>query len=62
MDLGCGPGVFTLPMAEITGSSGKVIAVDVQEKMLEKVKKKAISAGLCERIIFHRSSFEKIYR
>ncbi len=40
IDIGCGPGFFIEAFAEMTGSKGKVIAADLQEKMLEKVKKK----------------------
>ncbi len=37
MDLGCGPGFFTVEMAKIVQNTGKVVAVDVQEGMLELV-------------------------
>ena len=40
MDLGCGPGFFTLPMAELVGPSGTVIGVDLQQEMLARVKVK----------------------
>ena len=40
IDLGCGPGFFTLPMAELVGSSGTVIGVDLQQEMLARVKAK----------------------
>lgn len=36
-DIGTGMGFMTLPMAEMVGDHGKVIAVDIQEKMLSKV-------------------------
>jgi len=49
-DLGCGPGFFTLPLAEIVGAEGRVIAVDVQQAMLEKLKERAERAGLAGRI------------
>jgi len=29
LDLGCGPGFFSVEMAEMVGASGKVIAVDM---------------------------------
>ena len=35
LDLGCGPGFWTLPMAEIVGPQGQVIALDVSPEMLE---------------------------
>lgn len=37
IDIGCGPGFFTIPMAEMVGSSGTVIGVDLQKEMLEKL-------------------------
>jgi len=33
-DIGCGMGYFTLGLARLTGPEGKVIAVDLQERML----------------------------
>ena len=35
VDFGCGPGFFTLPMAEMVGPDGLVVAVDLQAAMLE---------------------------
>ena len=47
LDLGCGPGTFSIVMAKMVGESGKVIAVDVQEEMLQILRKKAArQAGL----------------
>lgn len=40
LDVGCGPGLYSMAMAEMVGKSGKVIAADLQEGMLEKVKSK----------------------
>ncbi|MBD3241226.1 MAG: methyltransferase domain-containing protein [Chitinivibrionales bacterium] len=34
-DIGCGPGYFTVAMARMVGPTGRVYAVDLQEKMLE---------------------------
>ena len=45
MDIGCGMGFFTLPMSDLVGSSGNVIAVDMQEKMLGGLKKNALKIG-----------------
>lgn len=45
IDIGCGTGFFTLPASEITGPSGKVIGVDVSEKMLDEVKNKINGRG-----------------
>ncbi len=40
-DLGCGPGYFTLPLAECVGTLGKVYAVDSNEKAIRALEKKA---------------------
>ena len=53
LDMGCGPGFWTLPLAELVGPSGHVVAVDLQEAMLEKVGKKAAARGLAGRITLH---------
>ncbi|HLE00403.1 MAG TPA: class I SAM-dependent methyltransferase [Bdellovibrionota bacterium] len=50
LDLGCGMGFFTLEMARIVGPGGKVVAVDLQPKMLSGLKRRAAKAGLLERI------------
>ena len=54
IDIGCGPGFFTIDMAKMVGDAGRVVAVDLQRKMLEKVKKKAGKYGLAKRIVPHR--------
>ncbi len=50
IDMGCGPGYFTIDMAKMVGSHGRVIAVDIQEKMLERVRKKAQRHGVAQQI------------
>lgn len=45
-DIGCGPGFFTLPAAEIVGKNGVVLAGDVQGEMLSTVKSRVSEAGL----------------
>ncbi len=40
-DLGCGPGFFTFPMAELVGQGGKVYAVDFDPRAVEGVARKA---------------------
>ena len=47
---GPGMGFFTLPMARMVGEKGRVIAVDIQPKMLEGLRRRARKAGLEERI------------
>ena len=60
LDLGCGPGVFTLAMADMVGENGNVISVDVQDEMLQMVKRKSEKAGLRSRIELHKAEPEKI--
>jgi len=54
IDVGCGPGFFSIDMARMVGKTGKVIAADLQPQMLEKVKKKALKHGVSERMEFHQ--------
>lgn len=42
MDYGCAMGWFSIPMAKMTGSHGKVYCVDIQKKMLERLQKRAV--------------------
>ena len=46
LDAGCGPGRFTIPLALLTGPSGSVTAVDIQEEMISRVKARAQRKGL----------------
>lgn len=38
LDAGCGPGRLTLPLAERVGPQGRVVALDLQEAMLSRLK------------------------
>jgi ubiquinone/menaquinone biosynthesis C-methylase UbiE len=44
-DLGCGPGFYTLALADLVGPEGKVYAVDSDEKAIQIVEKKADKRG-----------------
>jgi ubiquinone/menaquinone biosynthesis C-methylase UbiE len=50
LDIGCAMGFFSLPLAEMVGDGGMVVCVDIQEKMIHKLEKRARKAGLSERI------------
>jgi ubiquinone/menaquinone biosynthesis C-methylase UbiE len=50
LDVGCGYGYFTIPMARLVGSSGAVVAADLQPEMLAGVKRRAESAGVLAQI------------
>lgn len=45
-DIGCGIGVFTIPMAKKGGDGTKIYAADVSGEMLAEVKKRAAEADL----------------
>ena len=50
LDVGCGIGYFTIPLAAMVGDRGSVTAVDVQPRMLEGVARRAAKRGLSARI------------
>lgn len=50
LEPGCGMGYFTLPLARMVGPTGRVVAVDIQPRMLAALGKRASKAGLADRI------------
>jgi ubiquinone/menaquinone biosynthesis C-methylase UbiE len=60
LDLGCGPGFFSVEIAKMLKDSGKVIAADLQEGMLEKVNKKTKGTSLEQRIEINKCQEETI--
>ena len=54
MDFGCGMGFFSIPIARLVGDEGHVIAVDLQQKMLDVLNNRAQKAGIADRIHTHR--------
>ncbi|GET24063.1 class I SAM-dependent methyltransferase [Prolixibacter sp. NT017] len=60
LDLGCGTGYFTLEMAKLLNGKGKVIAIDVQEGMLEILKRKLRNSELQKLIEIHNSEENEI--
>jgi len=50
MDVGPAMGFFSLPLARLVGPTGRVICVDVQEKMLQALLRRAGRAQLADRI------------
>ncbi len=53
LDVGAGMGFFSIPMARLVGESGRVIAVDMQDRMLKGLESRARKAGLSQRIQLH---------
>ena len=60
LDLGCGPGYFTAELARIVGEGGRVIAADLQQKMLEKMARKIRGTDLEERVEVHLCQGDRI--
>jgi ubiquinone/menaquinone biosynthesis C-methylase UbiE len=52
LDAGTAMGFFTLPLARLVGTSGHVVAVDLQEKMIASLKKRAAKAEYDARMEF----------
>lgn len=60
LDVGCGPGFFSLDMAELVGESGRVIAADLQDGMLQKLRNKIQGTELEKRITLHPCEKDRI--
>ena len=60
VDIGPGKGYFTLPMCQLVGGAqgggGRVIAVDIQEQMLNSLQRRAVAAGLAANLTVHLST------
>jgi ubiquinone/menaquinone biosynthesis C-methylase UbiE len=46
LDVGCGPGRVTIPLAQQVGPQGEVVAMDIQAGMLQRAQHKAQAANL----------------
>jgi Methylase involved in ubiquinone/menaquinone biosynthesis len=46
VDVGCGPGRLSIPIAEQVGPTGEVVAVDIQPQMLHRAQEKALGRSL----------------
>ena len=54
VDIGCGMGFFSIAMAKLVGENGTVISVDLQQKMLDILGKRAENAKSQNNIIKHK--------
>ena len=53
IDIGPGMGYFSMPMAELVGSKGRVIAIDIQQEMLSALMGRAQKKSVADRIKTH---------
>ncbi|MBN2682450.1 MAG: class I SAM-dependent methyltransferase [Bacteroidales bacterium] len=60
MDLGCGPGFFTVEMAKILQNSGKVVAVDIQEGMLKLLEAKIKGTDFQKIVTLHQAENDSL--
>jgi len=60
LDVGCGPGFFSVEIAKMLNGTGKVIAADVQKGMLDIIRGKIRGTTLEQRIELHQSDYERI--
>jgi len=60
LDVGCGPGFFSIEMAKMVGKSGKVISADLQDGMLQKLRNKTKGTELEDRIRLVKCDKDKI--
>jgi ubiquinone/menaquinone biosynthesis C-methylase UbiE len=50
LEPGPGMGFFTLELARLVGDAGRVIAVDIQPRMLARLRRRAAHAGVLDRV------------
>jgi ubiquinone/menaquinone biosynthesis C-methylase UbiE len=60
LDIGCGPGFFSIEIAKIVGQKGKVFAADLQEGMLQIIENKIADTELEKIIQLHKTEKDKI--
>lgn len=60
LDIGCGMGYFSIPLAQLVGSSGSVTCVDLQQPMLDAARQRAERAGVGGVIKYHQCTTESL--
>jgi len=60
LDVGCGMGYFSIPLAQIVGNSGAVTCVDLQQHMLDATRQRAERAGVSSIIKYHRCTYDSL--
>jgi SAM-dependent methyltransferase len=60
LEPGPGMGFFTLELARLVGPSGRVVAVDLQPRMIARLKRRAARAGLLERLDVRLASSDSL--
>ena len=60
LDVGCGPGFFSIEIAKMVGNKGKVYSADLQEGMLQRLSHKIKGTDLEKRINLVKCDSDKI--
>jgi len=60
LEPGPGMGFFSLDLARMVGPGGRVVAVDVQERMLKVLRRRAQRAGLADRLDIRRAEPDRL--
>ena len=60
LDIGCGPGFFSVEMARMVGETGKVAACDLQQGMLDRLRGKLLGTALENRVVLHRCAPDRV--
>lgn len=59
LELGCGTGKQTIPLAQLVGEKGHITAVDIAAESLSHLRQQALSDGLMERITLINSGLDE---
>jgi len=60
LDFGCGSGTYTIPAAKLVGEGGRVYALDISKRALDRMEKKARKEGLKNIVRIDSSGGEEI--
>lgn len=60
LDIGCGPGFFSIEIAKLVGATGKVFSADLQEGMLQRLRDKIKETEPEQRITLIKCDSDKI--
>lgn len=60
MDYGCGPGRYTIPLAELTAEKGQVVAVDIHPLAFKKVKTRVNKKNLKNVKVIDAENMDKL--
>lgn len=60
LDLGCGPGVDTIALAQLVGETGKVYGIDVDENMIAEADEYAVKENVKSRVMHQLGDVGKL--